>query len=114
MGRRDHAGVAAEDLRPADPLELALLQDAEDLGLGGQRQLADLVEEDRTAVGALEPARLLPVRAGEGAPLVAEELALDQALGQGPAVDPDERTGRDRSGGAAPRRPAPCRSRSRR
>ena len=44
--------------------------------------------------GTLEPAGLLAVGAGEGAALVAEELALDQALGQCPAIDPDERAGR--------------------
>ena len=65
VGGRDDAGVGAEGLGPADPLELALLEDAEDLGLGRQRQLADLVEEDRPAGGALEPAGLLPVGAGE-------------------------------------------------
>jgi hypothetical protein len=91
MRRRDHPRIGAEDLRPADPLELALLQHAEDLGLGGQGQLAHLVEEDRPARGALEPAGLLAIRPGEGAPLVAEELALDEALGQRSAVDPDER-----------------------
>ena len=31
---RDHAGIGAERLGPADALELALLEDAEDLGLG--------------------------------------------------------------------------------
>ena len=36
---------------------------------------------------------LLSVGAGEGAALVAEQLALDQALGQGAAMDPDERAG---------------------
>ena len=34
---RDDAGVGAEGLGPADALELALLEDAEDLGLGRQR-----------------------------------------------------------------------------
>ena len=76
-----------ERLGPADALELVLLQDAEDLGLRRQGQLADLVEEDRAPGGALEPAGLLAVGAGERAPLVAEQLALDQALGQGAAVD---------------------------
>ena len=53
-------------------------------------------------------------RAGEGALLVAEELGLQQALGQGRAVDLHERArrrGGSRSG--APSRSAPCRCRSR-
>ena len=44
---------------------------------------------------------LLAVGSGEGAPLVAEQLALDQALGQRPAVDPDEGAGGARSSGGA-------------
>ena len=63
----------------------------------GERQLADLVEEERAALRRLEGA--LPGRdgAGERAPLVAEELALDQALGQRRAVDGDERRRRVRA-----------------
>ena len=38
----------------------------------------------------LEPAALLRDRAGEGAALVAEQLALEQRLGQRRAVDGDE------------------------
>ena len=83
-----------ERLGPADALEFPLLEDAEQLGLRRSGQLADLVEEDRAAGGALEPAGPLAVGAGEGASLVAEELALDQALGQRAAVDPDERAAR--------------------
>ena len=35
----------------ADLLEFALLQDAQELGLQVQRQIADLVEKDRSAIG---------------------------------------------------------------
>ncbi len=52
---------------------------------------SDLVEEDRPAVGAPEEPRPVGDRAGEGAAHVAEELALDQVLGDRPAVDDDER-----------------------
>ena len=48
-----------------------------------ERQLADLVEEHRAAVGRLEQAGLAPDRAGEGAALVAEQLALEQRLATG-------------------------------
>jgi hypothetical protein len=43
--------------------------------------VADLVEEDRSAVGGDELAGLLAHRAGERALLVAEELRLDQLFG---------------------------------
>ena len=91
---RDDAGIGAESLGPTDALELPLLEDAEDLGLGRRGQLAHLVEEDGAAGRTLEPAGLLAVGSGEGTALVAEELALDQALGQRTAIDPDEGTGR--------------------
>ena len=68
----------------ADALEPAFLEDAEQLGLHGQRNLADLVEEDGAAVGQLEPALALADGAGEGPFLVAEELAFQQRFGQVP------------------------------
>ena len=38
----------------ADAADLPALEDAEELGLQREGQLADLVEEERAAVGALE------------------------------------------------------------
>ena len=80
-----------QGLRGAEPLELAGLQHAQQLGLHLERQLADLVEEDRAPVRQLEAAGRAGDRAGEGALLVAEELALDERGGQGRAVHRDER-----------------------
>ena len=54
--RRDHAHVDLERPRAADALELLLLQHAQQLRLHLERQLADLVEEQRAAVGELEAA----------------------------------------------------------
>ena len=88
--RRDDAHVNADGARAADALELALLQDAQQLRLHGRRHLADLVEEERAAVGHFELALLLRERAGEGAALVAEQLRLQQRLRQRRAVDGDE------------------------
>src|SRR5690606_30193927 len=51
----------------------------------------DLVEKDAAAVGALEESFVLPVRAGEAAPLVSEELALDELRGDRAAVERQER-----------------------
>ena len=53
--------------------------------------LADLVEEDRAAVGQLEAPELAAVGAGERALLVAEQLRLRQRLRQRRAVELDER-----------------------
>ena len=54
----------------------------------GRRHLADLVQENRAAVGDLEEARLAGGRrAGERVFLVAEELRLEERLVQRRAVD---------------------------
>jgi hypothetical protein len=79
--RRDDPDVHRHGLRPAHALELPLLEEAQQLHLRGERDLAHLVQEDRSAAGHLELARLLPDRARERALLVAEELALEQGLG---------------------------------
>ena len=56
----------------------------------GGRQVADLVEEERAAVGELEAALLLRARVRERAGLVAEQLGLDEAFGQRGAAHADE------------------------
>src|SRR6188474_3448830 len=91
VGRGDPAHVDLERAAAADALEAALLQDAQELGLELGLELADLVEEERAAVGQLEPAALALGRAGERALLVAEQLALEQLLAQRGAVDRHER-----------------------
>ena len=56
VGGRDHAHVDGDHLRAADAADLALLERAQQLGLQLERQLADLVEEERAAVRLLEAA----------------------------------------------------------
>ena len=87
----DDAHVDGDRLGAADAAHLARLERAQELRLQLERQLADLVEEERAAVGALEGAGDAGDGAGEGAALVAEELALDQRRRHGAAVDDDER-----------------------
>lgn len=72
----------------ADAHDLAVLEHAQQAGLHGQGQLADLVEEDRPAVGQFEiPGLALARRPGEGAGHVPEHLGLGQGLGDAAAVD---------------------------
>src|SRR5207253_6290238 len=87
----DDPDVAPDRLRAADPLELLLLEHAKQLRLEVQRQVADLVEEEGAAVCELEAADPSRDGTGEGAALVAEELALQEAGGDGGAVELDER-----------------------
>src|SRR6185437_10620158 len=64
----------------------------------GEREVADLVQEEGAAVGLLEEAAPRFVGAGEGAAIVAEELALEETLGHAGAVDGDERAPCPRGG----------------
>ena len=72
----------------AHALELALLQHAQQLRLQLEGQLADLVEEQRAAVGQLEAPELPRQRAGERPLLVPEQLALDQVSRASPRSSP--------------------------
>jgi hypothetical protein len=89
--RGDDARAERERRRAADPLVAALLEHVEQGRLEAGLELADLVEEERAAGGALEAPRAARDRAGEGAALVPEELALEERARQGRAVRVDER-----------------------
>src|SRR3989442_4564465 len=91
VGRGDDAGVHTDRLRHTDRLDLAVLQHAQDLRLRARAHVADLVQEDRAAIGLNELADLASRGAGECPFFVPEQLRLDQLLGDGGAVDLDER-----------------------
>src|SRR5882762_5523329 len=74
----------------AERLHLSLLQSAQQLRLRGERQIDNLIEEQRAAPGKLELSLLALMGAGEGALLVAEQLRLDQRVGDGTAIDRDK------------------------
>ena len=84
---RDDPGIDAPRQVFADAARLAVLDDAQQLRLSARRQLADLVEEQRAAIGFLEQPGAFGQRAGEGAARVAEELGLEQFVGERGAVD---------------------------
>ena len=88
--RRDHAHVDGPGAGVADGPDLALLEHAQELRLERAARLADLVEEERAAVGDVEEALPVGDGAGEGAAAVAEELALEDALGERRTVDRHE------------------------
>jgi len=87
----DDADIHRHGLGAADAVDEAFLDGAEELGLQPHVHLADFVEQERAARGFLELADTAGDGAGEGALLVAEQLALEQRLGDGGAVDRDER-----------------------
>jgi hypothetical protein len=75
-----HAHVHVDRVASAQPLEVAVLQEAQQLHLDGGREPADLVQVDRPAVALLQPATSSIRCVVEGAALVAEELALEEEV----------------------------------
>src|SRR6202044_1074371 len=91
VGGRDDADVDLDFLAAADTLNNLILQEAQQLDLEREGQIADLVEEQRTLVGVLDLADRLLDGAGKRPALVTEQLAFQQVFWNGAAVDGDER-----------------------
>ena len=87
----DNAHVDLHRRIAADPVELAVRQHPQQARLHVERHIADLVEEQRAAVGLFKASLTDLVRTGEGAFLVAKQLRLDQVFGDGCHVQGDER-----------------------
>ena len=90
VGGADDPRVDGDRLAAADALDHPLLEEAQQLDLKRQRDVADLVEEQGAALGQLDLADVRLDRAGERAALVAEQLGLEQVFGDRGAVDGDE------------------------
>ena len=91
IGRADHADLDLAFAIGAQALETTGFQHAQQLHLAAQRQVADLIQEQRAAIGGFELALACLVGAGIRAGLGTEQFGLDQFRGQGAAVDRDER-----------------------
>ena len=87
VGRGDDAHVDRDRLAAAQPLDAAFLQQPQDLGLDAEGHVADLVEEDRSAVRLLDLAHPAVGRPGERPLFEPEELAFQQVLRDGDTVD---------------------------
>ena len=100
----------------ADRRNLLRLHGPKQLGLNGRGQLANLIEEESAARRRAKESVAPSVGARERAPLVPEEVALDEGVGDRADVQRDERTVgargalMDRAGHEPP---FPCRSRPR-
>src|SRR5581483_10993108 len=75
----------------ADTTDDLVFKHAQQFGLEQAGELADFVKEQRAAVGHFEQTLLHRLGVGEGALFVAEEFGFHQRLGDGGAVDGDER-----------------------
>ena len=92
MGRGDDPRIDANRSRAPQPLDLSLLENAEQLDLDLERQVADFVEKDRRVIGHFEAADLPRHRPGIGASFAAEQLAFYQRRRNRRAVHADHRT----------------------
>ena len=90
MRRGDDADIHGLALVAAHRLEAALLQDAQQLGLDRDRHVADLVEEERAAIGGSEAPDAVGQRAGESAFDMPKQFAFQQRFRDGRTIDRDE------------------------
>ena len=82
---RDHPNVNLDGLRLAERMHFARLEKAQELHLKVEADLADLVEEERPAfVGANHPQEAVD-GAGERAPAVPEQVAVQHVARHGGA-----------------------------
>jgi len=63
----------------AEPLKFLLLQDAEQLSLKFERNVADLIKKERALVHKLKTSRFLRDRSGECASFMTEQFALQKS-----------------------------------
>ena len=90
VGGGDDADIHLEGLLAAHPLDVPLLQGAQELDLEWQGGVADLVEEEGSEVCLFEAAEAALYGASESTLLVTKELRFDQGLRDGAEVDGDE------------------------
>ena len=87
----EESDVDFDGARAAKALELAFLQDAQELHLYGRWHVSNFVEEKRAFIGEFEFSWLAGGGAGERSFFVAEEFALQKIFRDCRAVDFDKR-----------------------
>src|SRR5437879_7049371 len=92
VGGGDDPDVQGNALVAAQAVGLPGFDDPQDLGLGVQTHLPDLVEEHRPSGGQLELPLVGGVGAREGPALVPEQLAFQKTVRDGRTVDAHEGT----------------------
>src|SRR5262249_9549018 len=81
VGRRQHPDVRGELARPAQPLELPLLQDPQKLRRRLGAHLTYFIEKQASSAGQLDLSGFRLLCSRERSPLVPEELGFEQLLG---------------------------------
>src|SRR5437879_6656000 len=88
----DDPDVHLAILLSADPAELSVLQQLQQLGLQRHLHLTDFVQEQRSAVCHLDPPGLGTPGASKSSLLISEQFALQQRARNGGTTDLDEWT----------------------
>ena len=99
VGGGDAAEVHLDGMRAADAGDFPFLENAQQIGLRFQADVADFIEKDRAAFGNFEASLLAVLRAGERAFFMAEKFAFQQRFRQSAAMDHHERIVVARAGG---------------
>lgn len=91
MGGGNDADVHFHRAIRSDRFNFTLVEDTQQLRLGGKRQLADFIKEQNTSVGGFEFPFVVGGSAREGPFLVTEQLALHEILRDAAAIHGDYR-----------------------
>jgi hypothetical protein len=92
IGRAEDPNRAFMLFLSPDPAKHSILEQVKQLGLQGQFQFGDLIQEQRSLVGEFHPTRLGPLGARERALLIAKKFAFNERSGYGWTIDSDEGT----------------------
>ena len=87
---RDQAKVDLHGAGTSHGDDFALLQNAQQRGLRRVRKVGDLVEEERATLGPPDDPGLVADSARKSAARMTEQLAFDERVRDGSAVDSDE------------------------
>ncbi len=94
----DDAHVDLYRLIAANRFDFTLVEeDAQQLRLGGKRELSDFIEEQNTSVGGFEFSLMVGGSTREGPFLVTEQLALDEIFRDAAAIHSDHGSARPRT-----------------
>lgn len=83
----EDAGVDADSSGSTEALELLILEHAQQLGLELEGNFSNFIKEKSATVGEFEASHFLGDGAGEGSLFMAEKFALEEAGGNGGAVE---------------------------
>ena len=90
VGGGNHADVHRTGPEITDGNDALFLKNAQELGLKMEAEFTDFVEEEGPTIGGANEAKRIAGSASEGSLYVAEQLALEQRVAEGGAIDRDK------------------------